>query len=59
MCHKQVMAGDCGLEGELKEKAGSSTELYSGIKTTIVVSICRQDSIPVLLPSVLEDSVPC
>lgn len=51
MCHKQVMADDCGLQGGLKEKAGSSTGLYSGIKTTIVVSICRQDSISLLFPS--------
>lgn len=43
------MAGDCVLQGELKEKAGSSTEVHSGIKTTIV-SICSQDWILVLFP---------
>lgn len=43
------MAGGCGLQGELKEKAGSSTEVYSGINSTIVVSVCSHVSIFVLL----------
>lgn len=50
MCHTQAVAGDWGLQGEPKEKAGSSTEVYSGINTTIHVSICSQDSILFLLP---------
>jgi len=48
-CHKQIMAVDFGLEGELKEKAGSSNEVYSGTTATIHASICCQDSILDLL----------
>lgn len=44
------MAGDLGLQGELKEKAGSSNEAYSGITATIHAPVCCQDSILFLLP---------
>lgn len=49
-CHKQITAGYFALQGELKEKAGLSNEVSSGITATIHASISCQDSILFLLP---------